>query len=135
MYHIPITNYNKSVIELLEKEIEENIVHMLPKEKLLQREFWYVIVFCNCPYISLGTKNLLLSTLAEVTPSALNDTSDMAKKLVCDFLNLGNENLFFYWGYYKFDTSKQLTYRTYQRTLFKQYKRKNRYELYGSLDS
>ena len=57
------------------------------------------------------------------------------KKIIAEFLLQNKSNLFFCWGYYHFNTSKQLTFRTYQRTLFKQYKNKRSIELYGSLDT
>lgn len=44
-------------------------------------------------------------------------------------------NQFFCWGYYNFNTSKQIAYRTYQRTVFKQYKNKRFIDIYGSLDT
>ena len=44
------------------------------------------------------------------------------------------KNQFFSWEYYNFNMSKQITYRTYQRTLFKQYN-KRALELYGSLET
>lgn len=127
-------NYNKTVINKVEKVLNENISQMLKYEPLLQREYWYVLVFCNCPYISEQTKQKLKAKVAEIKGKG-NSSCDIANNLICEFLNTNQSNLFFYWGYYHFNTSKQLTYRTYQRTLFKQYKNKRNMELYGSLDS
>ena len=106
---------------------------MLPCELLLQREFWYVLVFCNCPYISDNLKDILGKKVEELQSSSANP-SDLARNLIYEFLkDSTKKNLFFYWGYYNFSASKQLTYRTYQRTLFKQYR--NSTEMYGSLNS
>lgn len=107
---------------------------MIPYEPLLQREFWYVLIFCNCPYISTGLKAKLQSKVNEIHCTGTSPC-DKVNNLIFEFLMTNQSNLFFYWGYYHFNTSKQLTYRTYQRTLFKQYKNKHSVELYGSLDS
>ena len=65
---------------------------------------------------------------AESTKIAeFNEPSDKVKKLLCDFLqrsNQGNkpEKSFFNWGRVRaFDN--RITYRTYQRTVFKNYKK------------
>lgn len=127
-------DYKAWVLSKLEKVIESNITQMIPYEPLLQREFWYVLIYCNCPYLSATLKLKLQSKIGEIQRTG-NDPGDRANNLIYEFLNRKQSNLFFYWGYYNFDTSKQLTYRTYQRTLFKQYKNKRSIELYGSLDS
>ena len=60
---------------------------------------------------------------------------DKLRTLLYEFLKQPFANQFFLWGYHKFNTSKQITYRTYKRTLFKQYKRRRNVELYGSLET
>lgn len=75
-------------------------------------------------------QNDLLATFVEQTKYACAK----ANKFIYDYLVGCHTNAFFYWGYYHFSTSKQLTYRTYQRTLFRQYKKKRPFEIYGSLD-
>lgn len=125
--------YHSIVLKKVESIIDDNISNMLPCELLLQREFWYVLVFCNCPYISDNLKDILAKKVEELKSSYTNP-SDLARNLIYEFLkDSTKKNLFFYWGYYNFSASKQLTYRTYQRTLFKQYR--NSTEMYGSLDS
>lgn len=125
--------YNDIILSKVENLIKNNLSQMIPYEPLLQKEFWYVIVFCNCPYLSPSTKAIIDNKLTEIHRTG-NSPCDIANKLIFDFLNSNQSNLFFCWGYYNFSASKQLTYRTYQRTLFKQYKNKRSIELYGSLD-
>ena len=127
-------SYKHNVLNNLEKIIEENITNIIPFEPLLQREFWYVLVFCNCPYLSDALK-VKLENKVSVIQNSGSKPGDVANNLIYKFLCKKQSNLFFYWGYYNFNACKQLTYRTYQRTLFKQYKNKRSIELYGSLDS
>ena len=127
-------SYKHYILTNLERIIEENITNIIPFEPLLQREFWYVLIFCNCPYLSNELKVKLDDKVALIQNSG-SKPGDVANNLIYKFLSKNQSNLFFYWGYYNFNTCKQLTYRTYQRTLFKQYKNKRSIELYGSLDS
>lgn len=127
-------SYKHYILTNLERIIEENITNIIPFEPLLQREFWYVLIFCNCPYLSNELKVKLDNKVALIQNSG-SHPGDVANNLIYKFLSKNQSNLFFYWGYYNFNTCKQLTYRTYQRTLFKQYKNKRSIELYGSLDS
>ncbi len=126
--------YNLTVLHELEKIIDDNISNMISYEPMLQREFWYVLIFCNCPYLSIDLKNKLKDKVNELHLNG-SKPCDKASNLIYEFLSTNKSNLFFYWGYYRFNASKQLTYRTYQRTLFKQYKNKKNFEFYGSLDS
>lgn len=128
------TRYNNKVLSKVEEVIGNKIIQMLPSEPLLQKEFWYVLIFVNCPYISASLKIKLKEKL-DLIPHSGNDVETKSGKLIYDFISTNHLNLFFYWGYYNFDACKQLTFRTYQRTLFKQYKNKRTIELYGSLDS
>ena len=101
----------------------------------MYKEFWYILIFINCPYISIATKTKLEDIVRKMIRSNPCNPSHKVANIVCDFMLLQKKNSFFCWGYYHFNTSKQLTFRTYQRTLFKQYKNRRSIELYGSLDS
>ncbi len=126
--------YNSIILQKSEEIINNNISNIISYDPLLQVEFWYVLIFCNCPYISTALKAQLETKIDEIHYTGTTP-SDKANNLIYKFLKTNKSNLFFYWGYYHFNVSKQLTYRTYQRTLFRQYKNKHSFELYGSLDS
>lgn len=127
-YHDRICNHVESLIQY-------KIDQLGKTEILLQKEFWYVLVFINCPYISATLKTKLIAIVQSLVYASPGNFAQRITNMICDFLLQQNSNLFFYWGYYRFNTSKQLTFRTYQRTLFKQYKNKRSVELYGSLDT
>lgn len=126
--------YFQEVLKKIEQIIDNNIMQMFPSEPLLQREFWYVLIFVNCPYLSKDLKDKLKKKV-NLIPHSGNTAEGRANRLIYDFIETNQKNLFFYWGFFRFDTCKQLTFRTYQRTLFKQYKKRHTVELYGSLDS
>lgn len=131
-YYMP---YHHKILGEIERIIDIKVEQMGTEEILLHREFWYVIVFNNCPYISPLLKTKLQDIISGVKNPTPISLADRMNNLICEFMQLCTKNQFFYWGYYNFNASKQLTFRTYQRTLFKQYKNRRSIELYGSLDT
>ena len=135
IYSQYFSTYHEDVKNRIERLLSYKTDQIGTKEVVLQKEFWYVLVFINCPYISNAAKAKLTTIVQNLKKSTPTQTAEKATNVICDFLLQPTLNLFFYWGYYHFNTSKQLTFRTYQRTLFKQYKNKRSVELYGSLDT
>ncbi len=135
IYSQHFKEYHNNICKKIEDILEHKINQMGKTERLLQQEFWYVLIFINCPYISAALKSTMETTVKSLISPTPRTLSAKAINLLCDFLLQKTANLFFCWGYYHFNASKQLTFRTYQRTLFKQYKNKQSVELYGSLDT
>ena len=75
---------------------------------MMYEEFWYVLIFHNCPFLSKSLKKKITQFVEDITPRAPKSPnsmspSDKVKKLLCDFLqrsNQGNkpEKSFFNWG-------------------------------------
>ncbi len=138
------TKYNERLFDAFLREIDDILVDQIDKisikEALMHEEFWYVLVFHNCPYISIPTKDLIKKLISDVKAfgGTTIDPSREMKNLLCEFLevesSLGNkpDNSFFNWKGTR-DFGNIVTYRTYQRTVFKKY-RKNTHALYASLD-
>lgn len=135
IYSQYFTQYHREIIARVEGILETHVEQLGQTDILLKREFWYVLVFNNCPYISSTLKGQLKAVIQSLRKQSPVSVSDKAKNIICDFMLQSVSNQFFYWGYYRFNTSKQLTFRTYQRTLFKQYKNRRSVEIYGSLDT
>lgn len=146
------SQYYPPFFDELQKKVEtvvkKQICKISDKEPMMQVEFWYVLIFHNCPYISLTLRQKMSSLIQETKKSATSKTgsskssspfpSAVVTQLICEFLeqrspsgNKPEESLFNWKGIKNF--SDQITYRTYQRTVFKRY-RKNTYGLYASLD-
>ena len=141
------SQYYPPFFDELQKKVEtvvkKQICKISDKEPMMQVEFWYVLIFHNCPYISLTLRQKMSSLIQEIKKSATSKSSSpfpsaIVTQLICEFLeqrspsgNKPEESLFNWKGIKNF--SDQITYRTYQRTVFKRY-RKNTYGLYASLD-
>lgn len=62
------------------------------------------------------------------------DFAQQVNNLIYGFLCQDEKDLFFNWGYYRYDVTKQLTFRTYRMTDFKPYKNSKSGFGVGSLD-
>ena len=64
----------------------------------MYEEFWYVLIFHNCPFLSKSLKKKITQFVEDITPRApkLPNTmspSDKVKKLLCDFLQRSNQEI------------------------------------------
>ena len=123
------------------KVIESQISKISSNDVMLHKEFWYILIFHNCPHIPVALRNTMdaiVNTLSVAATASANNPSSTAIKLVCDYLLRQSPNgnkpteSFFNWNNIM-GIGAQITYRTYQRTIFKQYRR-SKHGLYASID-
>jgi hypothetical protein len=132
----------EEVRNTVDKVIDEQIMRISDKEIMLHEEFWFVLIFHNCPHISMVNKTALSKVVDDVFSGVSSNPkrhpSGKATMLMCEFLRRTNdggqksEDSFFNWGNTT-GISAMITYRTFQRTIFKRYQR-SKYSLYVSLD-
>lgn len=136
--------YKDRVLGAIEESIERQMKNFIPgKEPFNQREIWFIYVFHNCMQLSVRARRSLSDAIGKVksmlaargqSPSA----SDICGKLVIDFLERADRSgnplpkSFFDWSD-KSHFGDRITFRTYQRTIFRKYKKRN-YYLYASID-
>lgn len=144
------SQYNKSFFNEMLLKIESIINHQISKivysDPMMNTEMWYVLIFHNCPLLSSSTIDNLNAVITKIQSEANAKIVAQGRclpsyetiVLVCDFLQRQSsagkkpENSFFNWNGTK-DFSETVTYRTYQRTIFKKYK-KNSNGFYASID-
>ncbi len=135
MYSRYYEPYYKTVLDDVENIIKEKLEHITDEEEMLHKEFWYVLIFCNCPFLSESTKEKINEIIERIANKATSEyPSDILIRLVCDFLKLRHNNLFYTWGAHHFSISTQIAFRTHQRSVFREYKHRNSLLLYGSID-
>ena len=138
-YYEPFLN---NIVAKVNNIIGEQISKITGNDIMLHKEFWYILIFHNCPHIPLPLQNnmndIINNLLGTVTSNTSQNPSSMAKKLVCEYLqrqsSRGNKptESFFNWNNIR-GICAQIAYRTYQRTIFKRYRR-NKHSLYASID-
>ncbi|MCI6151974.1 MAG: RNA-directed DNA polymerase [Fusobacterium perfoetens] len=130
------SRYNKEYYEKIKKIIEDKIEIKLKKinknECFLEKEIWYIFIFKNCPYLDIKIKNIMETFIKNIISKGKNPSQKIIK-IIWEFLLLKKKNLFFHWDLKGRKISKQITYRTYERTLFKNYKKRSTI-LFSSLD-
>lgn len=123
--------FSNTISEKIEKIIDQQISKikiMNPKGQskyyLEQIEFWYILVFHNCPYIKISYISEMDAIIDNIPTTDIKHPSDYAKKLLCDFLSIKSSTgkkpseSFFNWGGSN-NFGETVTYRTFQRTIFK----------------
>lgn len=141
LYSRYFESYRKKVLKDIESIIRININKISENQPMMQEEIWYILVFHNCPYISKELQDEMCKLISKMKPKTTGSKckpSDVIINLICEFLeqrskkgNKPKESFFNWKGINNF--SDQITYRTYQRTIFKRYS-KNSYYLYTSID-
>lgn len=92
----------------------------------LYDEFWYIILFLNCPLIDSYINDKMKTFITDNCIKPTSDKSiDKTNNLIADFL-LNNNTLFITWSTHTFELDQQIAYRTFYKTIFRNYsKRKN----------
>lgn len=139
-------NLHKDLCLKLESIINVQLSKIVYSDPMMNDEFWYVLIFHNCPFLTQPVKDRLSAVIETIKNNAVSSKPSPTHCvpsydviiMLCSFLQLqstaGNkpENSFFNWKGMK-DFSEIVTYRTYQRTVFKRYK-KNNNGLYASIN-
>jgi hypothetical protein len=140
------SSYNNSFFDDVKKSVdslvETQLSQITNEDAMLHETFWFVIIFHNCQHISttltVKMSNLINVIYNKVIAKTNRHPSENAVKLICEFLQHTNPsgvkpgNSFFNWSNTT-GISAMITYRTFQRTIFKRYQR-SKYSLYVSLD-
>lgn len=141
-YYQPFYDEIKDKVDMI---VDREVSKLSCDEYMMQTEFWYILIYHNCPHISSNTQSKINNVISSIHAQASTQMSNMntihtgiATDLICDFLCQqspgGNKPLesFYDWNDNR-SISQQITYRTFQRTIFKKYK-SNRNSLFTSID-
>lgn len=129
------TLYFNEVLDKVQEIVKRNINYITEGEEILQTEFWYILIFKNCPFINCSKlKQQIQEIIDNIKINDASHPNEIVTNIVCDFLNQNHNDLFFMWGMHKFSTSKQIAFRTYQRSLFRGYKNNISSVGYASID-
>ena len=116
-YHTEI----KTTIErILVKRIEAIRVQ---KSIFEYREFWWIIVFNKCPFLSLTSRNLIDGVVNSLPYIGTGNRScaDIALDVFVEYLRNSDEQ-FFEWDMTRKDFLRTITFKTHEKSIFKNYK-------------
>ena len=90
----------------------------------LYGEFWYILIFMHCPFIDVSINNMMESFVrSNCIKSSPKNCADKTNNLISDFL-LNNNTLFITWSTHTFNLDQQIAYRTFYKTIFRNYSRR-----------
>ena len=130
MYSQYNKNLNQHITEELERIIEKQMDMIKPSHAKEQVEFWYILVFHNCPFLSQKVLQIIEDRINEIrsTLPSPRKPNSKCEEIICDYLDLKSANgkkpetSFFSWKSIN-NFSDRIAYRTYQRTLFNNFKK------------
>ena len=136
--------YHKKITDVINNNIEIALSNIKPDNMMLYSEFWYIIIFFNWQNLSPeNTKGIkqLLKIFKHKNLDENNNNNILRKDIltpIIDFIeefDSNNNHYFFNWGIDIYESINQaITYRTFQRTLFQQYKGIHGLEIFGSIN-
>lgn len=116
--------YFNEILFEIEDRIKENIEAIRSKENIYTyREFWWIIVFNKSPYLSSTIQSLVDGIINDLQTNTSNNkrAGDICGNLFVEFLKT-NQKQFFEWNIHEKDFLRQITFKTYERSIFKNYK-------------
>lgn len=124
--------YMSEIKGIINSLITEKLDAIRNKKNILTyREFWWLLIFNKSPYINVSNQQLFDTIIDESIMNPNNQLpSDKCANLVGNFLK-NSDKQFFEWDIDNRELLKQITFRTYQRTIFKNYK----YNVYNEFTS
>jgi len=120
-YNIKYYNEIKTIIErIMIKRIEAIRVQ---KSILEYREFWWIIVFNKCPLLSPTLRNLINGVVDSLPYMGTGNRScaDIALDVFIDYLR-NSDKQFFEWDMSSKDFLRTITFKTHEKSIFKNYK-------------
>lgn len=122
--YLHYSNYNEEYRGEVLKEIEPIILGKInflsneEKDFYKFKESWFYFIFYNCPYLDSSIITNIKHKINKLSnTSEISEIAQDANKLICDFIKKDSKG-FFLWDL-RWRFSEQITYRTYQNTVFK----------------
>lgn len=118
------STYNDKLRIKISAKIDDLLIKKIrsiqqPKEELLYKEFWYVLIFNKCPYINPDTQVAINAILKRIAKNP-KSTADRSVKLIVDFMLESTEtNSFISWNTKGARMLEEITYRTHNKTIFR----------------
>lgn len=98
------------------------------------REFWWVLVFNKCPLLS-STSQILINGVINSLPytgTGNRNCADIALDVFVDYLKNNGEQ-FFEWDMSRKDFLRTITFKTHEKSIFKNYKESVASLVWGSI--
>ena len=122
MYAKYNSKYFNDIMNIIEKTLTEKIEAIRVKKSLYEyREFWWILIFNKCPHISSSLQTEMDNFIATISIPGPYGCTSVLVGLYKDYLQ-NNPEQFFDWDISKNDFLRTLTFKTHEKSIFKNYK-------------
>ena len=125
--YLTYSSYSDSYFDEIRGRIENKIVKNIDaiinwKEVYLYKEFWWILIFNKCPHLTKSTQSRIDESINKIDYSnnIPGSASDMCNKLFLEYLKT-NQIQFYEWDLDKKDLLREITFKTHERSIFKNY--------------
>lgn len=118
------TKYFADILGKIEMLIEERVAAIRVDKRILEyREFWWILIYNKCPFVSSSIQVLIDNTINRIPASlgANPSCGDLAENLFIEYLK-NNTKQFFEWDINSKDFLRTLAFKTKEKSIFKNYK-------------
>lgn len=125
------SKYYNEIRNIIIETLLERIEAIVKTESIYTyREFWWVLIFNKSPHILPTEQNKINGVISNIASNTAQNPGDILGNIFLDFLK-NNTNQFFEWDINKRDFLRSITFKTRQRSIFKNYQ-ENLESLYWS---
>ena len=115
-------NYFNDIKLCIEDMLQEKIDAIRVKKSIYEyREFWWILIFNKCPFITNVSQHKIDDAILSIQIPASMGCSRILISLFKDYLQKNSEQ-FFNWDMDRNDFLRTLTFKTHEKTIFKNYK-------------
>jgi hypothetical protein len=129
--------YYEEIIKEIESSIKDRMDSILSKKNILTyREFWWLLVFNKCPFISTNSQDIFDKVINDnwnLTVTVNSSPADISAFLFGEYLRKETKQ-FFEWDIENKALLKEMTYKTLKRTIFRNYNGNLRFMEFNSID-
>ena len=111
----------KEIKNIIEETLIERIDAIVKKDSIYTyREFWWVLIFNKSPHISPEIQDKINTVIPDILTETNGNPGSLLGNIFLDFLK-NNDKQFFEWDINDTDFLRSITFKTRQRSIFKNY--------------
>ena len=124
--YLMYSQYNKKYFDSIKTIIENTLVEKIEAIRVKKaiyeyREFWWILIFNKCPHISASSQKMIDTFISLINVPTTHGCTSILVGLYKDYLQ-NNPEQFYDWDMRKNDFLRTLTFKTHEKSIFKNYK-------------
>ena len=118
MYSQYNKKYSDEIRNYIEKTLLEKISGIRVQKSVYEyREFWWILIFNKCPYITIASQNAINNAVAVLNFPLDSGCTQTLINIFKSYLQ-NSPIQFFYWDIERNDFLRTLTFKTHEKSIF-----------------